>query len=160
MKNILYIGFLTLAVVSLGQGTIQDEQELDSSTASTIHLATNGPFKNTTSNDTVLLSAYEAMNLNLGNTELVVLSTVDTSKFDPSKGIYGLKSDSLSTRPKFILYASSEKDSQLKTEFMWKFYKFVQSTNNDYQVAYDQTVAYCKEKNIELDFQPKLVKQE
>jgi CHAT domain-containing protein len=177
MKNTVSIGLILMAMVSFSQSTLIGNPATpppeDSTSSNTIHIATHGFFQEQAELDSILLrnglitpstnidsvlTAYEAMNLNLDNTDLVVLSVVDTSKFDSSNGVYGLQADSLSTGPKYILYASSEKDSKLKADFMSKFYALLLASGNDYQEAYDQTVAYFKEKEIELDFKHELVK--
>ncbi len=160
MKKTVSIGLFLMTMLSFSQSTLIGSPAPpppEDTTSKTIHTATNGYFVEQAEIDS-MMTAYEAMNLDLSSTEIVVISAVDSTVF--SDGLYSLPDSSNHAGPKYTLYASSEKDSKLKSDFMVKFYTFLLATDNDYQLAYDQTVSYFKDKEIALDFEHELIKHE
>lgn len=84
-----------------------------------------------------ILSAYEAMNLPLDNTELVVLSACETGvgEIDNSEGVYGLLRAFQQAGARFVLVSLWKVDDEATQLLMTSFYQF-QVEGDGYSVAF------------------------
>jgi len=101
----------------------------------------------TESGENGVLTAYEAMNLNLDKTELVVLSACETGVGDISsgEGVYGLQRSMQIAGAKAVIISLWKVNDEATQSLMGYFYKFYLKTKNHRKSLYLAQLAVRKE---------------
>ncbi|MCX8020764.1 MAG: CHAT domain-containing protein [Chitinophagaceae bacterium] len=96
-----------------------------------------------------ILTAYEAQNLNLQNTSLVVLSACETTLglIDAGEGIYGLQRAFKAAGAASVMTSLWKIDDNATKDFMTAFYTHLMKSKNKYE-AYRTAQKHIKEKYI------------
>ncbi len=101
---------------------------------------------NQLNSDDGILSSYEAMNLNLDDTELVILSACETGLGDVEngEGVYGLQRAFLVAGTKFLITSLVKVDDQATQEMMGYFYANYLNSNDISDSLYKSQVSLRK----------------
>ncbi len=102
----------------------------------------------TFSHEDGILTAYEASNISLTNTELVVLSACETGlgTIKGSEGVYGLQRAFKLAGAKYILMSLWKVPDKETSEFMTQFYSQYLSKKLDIRSAFNKAQTIMKEK--------------
>jgi CHAT domain-containing protein len=129
--------FWTSPTTENNSADIQDQAAANPLLKSGILLYNGGELMHTQNINTInkesgILTAYEAMNLSLDNTELVVLSACETGlgEVKTGEGVYGLQRSFTVAGSKCIIMSLSKVSDAVTIELMTKFYTYwIQSGN-------------------------------
>ncbi|MEP5364829.1 MAG: CHAT domain-containing protein [Reichenbachiella sp.] len=158
--------------VLTGEDALEEKiKELNNTTI--LHIATHGYFQETSPKDNPLfysglflsgasskfqnksedgddgiLTAYEAMHLNLNETQMVVLSACETGMghIENGEGVYGLQRAFLIAGSKSVVMSFWKVNDQTTMDLMINFYKNL-STNKDKHVAFKNAQLQLKMKH-------------
>jgi CHAT domain-containing protein len=137
-----------------------------------LHLATHGFFENNAASSTSLirillnsgialssiqqdkdrddgiLTAYEALNLNLDANELTVLSACETGlgEFYPGEGVYGLRLALTSAGARYVMMSLWKVDDHATQELMILFYKHWLKNHDNIRLAFQRAQQELRKK--------------
>lgn len=98
--------------------------------------------------DDGILTAYEALSLNLDGNELTVLSACETGlgEFYPGEGVYGLRLALTSAGARYVMMSLWKVDDQATQELMILFYKHWLTKHEDIRLAFQRAQQELRKK--------------